>query len=263
MNITRVLGVALHTPEDNPADGPVLLFVHGGSHGAWCFHSLMENLARRGQACAGLDWYNHGLSRQREDFLTRNLEDVAGDEIATAVDYLAPRPVVLVGHSMGGLAAMLAAGALRRRVVGLGLLAPAVPASVPGSLPRWVPWKEGKVYNVPRWPVPVVRRMFFPEVGQAEARALRNRLTAESGTVIRQTVLRTLDVDYDALRGLPTTVVVGDKDRLVNPGQVTALCSELGGTLCPLGPVGHGLWTRPVWPEVADSLLRLAERVDA
>lgn len=264
MTVQLVNGVALHEPSSgNPDGGPLMLFVHGGSHGAWCFGELMARLAASGQAVAALDWYSHGSSAAALDFVTRNLEDVAAEEITTAVRHYAPRPVILVGHSMGGLAVLLAAGPLREHLVGLGLLAPAIPASIPGRRSQHAPYRAGRVYNTRRWPLPVVRAMFFPELPRAEAKQLRDRLVPESGRVIRETVLRTLDVDLEPLRELPTTIVCGTRDRLVRPLQAANLALELFARFRPLPGIGHGLWCGPALPDTADSLTRLAERIAA
>ncbi len=67
--------------------------VHGAWHGAWCFDGLVAELEKRGQRAVAVD-------------LPRENADAGPAEYARAVaDGLAGsgRPLVLVGHSLGGL----------------------------------------------------------------------------------------------------------------------------------------------------------------
>ena len=264
--ITKMVdGVELHEAGtwDSRVD-PMFVLVHGGSHGAWCWQEhIMPGLVAAGRAVAALDWYGHGGSRPARNPLGRTLADVADDEIATVLRYYAPRPVILVGHSMGGLAALVAASLPWPNVVGLGLLAPAVPENIAGDRPRFVPWREDRFYNPRRWPLPLTKALFFPDSSWSDARRYRRRLVPESGRIIRQTTMRELDVDLEPVRRLETTVVCGTRDRLVDFGQTFELAIETGATFRPLEGAGHGLWAGRWWPDVLDSLLRLAERVDA
>ena len=67
--------------------------VHGGFHGAWCWEHLVPELANRGHDSVAMD-------------LPVDVPDATlADYVEAVVDALAPvtEPVVLVGHSMGGL----------------------------------------------------------------------------------------------------------------------------------------------------------------
>lgn len=83
-----------------------LLLVHGSWHGAWCWHKLLPELAARGVPAVTFDLPGHGES-------TAPLGGVAADAVATrqaaaAID----GPVVLVGHSSGGVVISEAAASL-------------------------------------------------------------------------------------------------------------------------------------------------------
>jgi pimeloyl-ACP methyl ester carboxylesterase len=83
-----------------------LLLVHGSWHGAWCWEKLLPELAARGVPAATFDLPGHGGS-------TEPLSGVAADAEATrkaaaAID----GPVVLVGHSSGGVIISEAAASL-------------------------------------------------------------------------------------------------------------------------------------------------------
>jgi pimeloyl-ACP methyl ester carboxylesterase len=76
----------------------------------------------QGRAYLRFDYFGHGESggTLRDGTITRWREDALA-----AIDELAPGPVVLVGSSMGGWIACLAAMARAEQVVGLALVAPA------------------------------------------------------------------------------------------------------------------------------------------
>ncbi|WP_277756627.1 alpha/beta fold hydrolase [Achromobacter denitrificans] len=96
-----------------PPDGrPGLLFVPGAYHGAWCYAHYLAYFAAAGLACAALDVRGHGALAQDATFPSTTIADL-GQDVADALDALAG-PVVVVGHSMGALPALLAA---RRRPV--------------------------------------------------------------------------------------------------------------------------------------------------
>lgn len=108
---------------------PSVLFVHGGFHGAWCFGGWMRRLAETGTASAALDLRGHG-------FLAAEglpLETGTGDHAAMVVRAagLLPKNLTLVGHSLGGLIAAMAASELS--LSALVLVAPSPPGNLPGA----------------------------------------------------------------------------------------------------------------------------------
>ena len=80
-----------------PLVEPVVILVHGAWHGGWCWASLQAELDRRGVPSLAPDLPGHGTSLEP-------LGDLYGDAdaIAALAQRLA-RPVVLVGHSYGGM----------------------------------------------------------------------------------------------------------------------------------------------------------------
>jgi pimeloyl-ACP methyl ester carboxylesterase len=87
------------TPPESPehASPRSVVLVHGAWHGGWCFDALRTALAERGVIAAAPDLPGHGDDQNPPG-------DVAADAaaIATIVRSIG-RPVVLMGHSYGGL----------------------------------------------------------------------------------------------------------------------------------------------------------------
>ncbi len=107
-----------------PTDAPLMVAVHGlgGSHLNWA--ALAPHLVGHTRLVA-VDLLGHGHTPA-----TGRRPDVAGhvDLVTGFLDRVAPdRPVVLMGNSLGGLVAALAASAVPDRVAGLVLVDPALP----------------------------------------------------------------------------------------------------------------------------------------
>lgn len=102
---------------------PPLILVHGAANSARVWSFWQEELARLGWSSHAVDLRGHGASAAVDLGATR-MADYADDVIAFARSLR--HPPVLVGWSMGGLVAMMAAAACSARAcVGL---APSTPA---------------------------------------------------------------------------------------------------------------------------------------
>ena len=95
---------------DAPA-APRIVALHGAGLNA---HSFDPFLLALGAPALALDLPGHGRSDWRADGDYR--PDHLADDVATALEALAPEPVVLLGHSLGGLTAALVAAAQPERV---------------------------------------------------------------------------------------------------------------------------------------------------
>ena len=120
-------GVALHVEEVGPADGsPTVVFVHGYTQEMAVWHYQRKALAA-GDA-GRLVLYDHRAhGRSGRGAPERSTIDQLGRDLGTVLDAVVPEgPVVLVGHSMGGMTIMALADArpelFGERVVGVALI---------------------------------------------------------------------------------------------------------------------------------------------
>ena len=107
-----------------PGAGPPLVWL-GGFHSDMTgtkARALADWAAARGRGCLRFDYFGHGESEG--DFANGTISRWRADALAM-IDGLTEGPVVLVGSSMGGWLACLAALARPERVAGLVLIAPA------------------------------------------------------------------------------------------------------------------------------------------
>lgn len=93
----------LYAERGGAADGPLIVLLHGMGHTAQVWHGLVEHLDGRGWLAVDLP--GHGRSPWRAPYTF--------DGMAAAVAAQLPprRPVLAVGHSMGGVVALALAAA--------------------------------------------------------------------------------------------------------------------------------------------------------
>ena len=108
---------------------PRLIMVHGAFCGGWAFEAFRQPFEADGWRCLAPDLRGHGPGAGPGDVAQVSMADYAKDVAALIV--AEPTPPVLIGHSLGGLVAQMAA--TRARVSALILLAPSAPWGVVGS----------------------------------------------------------------------------------------------------------------------------------
>jgi len=120
-------GVALHVEEVGPADAELtVVFVHGYVHEMAVWHFQRKALAA--EAVARLVFYDHrSHGRSARGPAEHSTIDQLGRDLGAVVDEVAPAgPVVLVGHSLGGMTIMALADSrpelFGERVVGVALV---------------------------------------------------------------------------------------------------------------------------------------------
>jgi pimeloyl-ACP methyl ester carboxylesterase len=181
---------------DHGGSGPPLLLVHGlgGSQQSWML--VASTIAEAGYRVTTVDLAGFGATplAGRESTLETNRRIVDG-----LIKYLGQGPVVLVGHSMGGLIAMLQAGANPDSVSRLVLLDPAVPLA-----------KTSPLKPLPQvWVKLLAQR---PGVGAALATGLARLEGPERliGNALRQYCFDASRLD----RGLVQAMVDGERARI-------------------------------------------------
>jgi pimeloyl-ACP methyl ester carboxylesterase len=97
----EVDGVALHVDVDGPDDAPPVVFLHGVS-GSGATYDWLPGEITHGRRILRVDLRGHGRSAHAPGTY---LIDRYGADVAEIVRRVAGRPAVLVGHSLGGVAA--------------------------------------------------------------------------------------------------------------------------------------------------------------
>lgn len=274
-------GVPLHVEEDGPLDAPLtLVFVHGYclNLSAWRFQRTgLADISNPRVRMVFYDQRSHGRSG-RAPSETSTIDQLGDDLYKLLTEVVPSGPVVLVGHSMGGMTVMALAdrhpelfgvrqGVPGPRVVGVALLStstgrlaevtlglPALLARVRTSvLPYLVRGMRARASLVERSRRAVgdvafllTRRYSFGSKDVDPA------LVEYVGAMIGDTPVEVI-ADFlpaitahekpaalDVLRGLPTLVLVGDRDLLTPVGHSSAIASKLrDGELVVVEGAGH------------------------
>ena len=144
-------------PIDNPKR--LVVLVHGYGEHIGRYEHVAAALNARGSAVVGPDHVGHGRSGG-ERALVEDFEAIVDDVRAVVEDARGGLPVVMVGHSMGGLIAVRYAQRHRGDLAGLVLSGPAV-----GLTPVFETWLEAP----PSDPIDGAALSRDPAVGEAYA----------------------------------------------------------------------------------------------
>lgn len=236
-----------------PRGAPVLC-LHGLFAGSWVFERLLPLLAERGYPAAALSFRGHPpappIPAMGRTSIAAYCHDAA--EAARALD----RPIV-IGHSLGGLVALLLAA--RNLVRAAVLVAPAPPRGITVLSARLLA-------RMPRYlPALLLSRPFLPRAGDLDALvlnrvpagdrdAIRPRFVPDSGRAARQAALGVFDADLRTSR-TPLFVVSGDDDRFVPLGVARRIAQRYDAPLHVARGHGHFLLAEPGWEESATAIL--------
>jgi len=218
--------IAVHT-WPHPAPRYVALLVHGYGEHVGRYEELAGVLHAHGAAVVGPDHAGHGLS-DGERVLVEDFEDVVTD-VESALDLARAEhpglPLVVVGHSMGGL---IAARLAQRRPAGLAALVLSGPVLGKWSLPgRFLAHDE--IPDVPVSPAALSRDPAALAAYEADPLVWHGpmkRPTLEAFAKTLGTVAGAGD-----LGRLPVLWLHGEEDRLVPLAESRPGVEALGGAL--------------------------------
>lgn len=240
-----------------------IVMVHGAFCGAWAFESFRTPFEAAGFSVLTPDLRGHSPDQPAQKVSGVSMSDYAADIAALCAAQ--SEPPVLLGHSMGGLVAQLAAR--KTRIRALVLLAPSPPWGVATSSFEEAATAFGvqimgafssgaiepdrglmRAYSLDRMP-------------KAEREAVVSRLTAESAVAVRETLNWWLDPFMTTSVGpgpigAPALVMVGQRDVVHSPATASATADRIGAAFEVLPGMSHWLVGEPGWDDVAARILR-------
>jgi pimeloyl-ACP methyl ester carboxylesterase len=282
-------GTVLATREDGDGtDGaPTVVLLHGWTQDLTCWDRVVQAMrtAAPDERILRYDHRGHGHSAPaREGSAT--LEQLADDLAELLADRAPDGPLMLAGHSMGGMTIMAAAErhpGLMRRVAGVALISTScgglsgvtlgLPAPVSRALLRVRPGPDGRIArsgsghvgarSVALWPV--LRGVFGKHPRRVDVTdAARQAARAHPGSLVRcfdALLAHERAAVLPSLTDLPCVIMVGTRDPLTPPSHAAALADALPSAAFVRFPeAGHML---PVerGVEVAAELTALVRRV--
>jgi pimeloyl-ACP methyl ester carboxylesterase len=285
-------GTQLHAEvdePDEPGDGLTVVFAHGYALNLDSWH--YQRQALRGRArLVFYDQRSHGRS-QRAEFDTHHVDQL-GSDLGAIIDAIAPAgPLMLVGHSMGGMTIMALAEQrpelFSERVYGVALIATTSGGLSSGQL--GLPPGLGAVFHriAPSVAASIARRKGLVEKlrwSHSDLGLLLTRLYSFGSTATEQasrfvaSMVSATPIDVVAeflpalqehdkravlsvFQGVELLVLVGDSDRLTPKEQSAEIVRSVPGAEFVIVPDSGHMLTLEKHEEVDAHLMSLLGRV--
>jgi non-heme chloroperoxidase len=250
---------------------PPMLMVHGIMGGAWYFAKWLRFFAARGHPAYALNLRGHHGSRPVDDFGRVSIMDYVTDvsDVSYSIRERHPgAPLILVGHSMGGLVMQKAAETLAPAAVVL--LSTVPPRGIP--LLSW-PLFRRELKHVPEMLMSRsvianprdVADLFLNRVDPPDVVSFVERWTPASGRVGREITLGRIAVDATCVAA-PVLVVAGGDDVAIPPRIQRTVAGKYNGTCRVYEGNAHFLIWESGWDVIAtdvaawiDEALRLRD----
>ncbi|WP_439816568.1 alpha/beta hydrolase [Zavarzinia sp. CC-PAN008] len=247
---------------------PPVLLIHGAFCGGWAFDGFADHLRARGWRCAAPTLRYHDVPQKAPSppgLGRTSLRDYA-DDVAQLVHRL-DRPPILIGHSMGGLVAQLAA--MRVGVAGLVLLAPSPSWGMIPSTEFEVASAFGMLAAGAFWHQPV-QPMFriaaehsLDRLPRDQQKAVFSRFVPESGQAIFEIMYWALDMSRAAFVdpgriSAPVLAIAGGRDRINTTRTVRRIAQRFrnAADFQEYPDNSHWLLGEPGYDEIAEDVHR-------
>lgn len=242
---------------------PALLFIHGAFHGAWCWDEhYLSFFSENGWDAHAVSLRGHGKSDGAEDMQNWTLSDYE-DDIAQAIKEIA-KPVILIGHSMGGVLAQRLWPKARGEVAGMVLFASSPLRPDPGVLLKLALRKPlstiiGRITQDPERLRQVMSSFFWsPDISKDVQRRHFERLSLESRQAIAQVFERQAPEPVEGDER-PVLVIAGREDWSI-PLKQHKIFVDTYRADYEVCNGHHGMMIDPEWEDSAARILRWLEK---
>ncbi|WP_374345922.1 alpha/beta fold hydrolase [Phenylobacterium sp.] len=238
-----------------------VIMVHGAFCGGWTFERLRMPF-EAGFKVLTPDLPGHADGQSGSAVTGLSMSDYAREIARLCAEQ--DEPPILVGHSMGGLVAQLAAR--RCDLKALVLLAPSPPWGVAAGTIEEAVTAFGLHMLGPFWFQAVspdqglARAYSFDRLPKPERDACVARLRPESGRALFETLNWWLDPLMTTSLGpgplkVPSLVLAGSRDVVHSSGTVRQTAERIGGTFLEMPGMSHWLPGEQGWENVARASL--------
>ena len=240
-----------------------IVMVHGAFCGAWAFERFRTPFEAAGFDVIAPDLRGHGEGEPSSAVVGVSMTDYAADiaQLCAAC----PEPPVLLGHSMGGLVAQLAAR--KANIRALVLLAPSPPwgvahSSLEEAATAFGVQMMGAFSSGALSPDKSLMRTYSLDLmPKAEQEAAVARLRPESAMAVRETLNWWLDPFMTTSVGpgaitAPSLVISGQGDVVHSSATARATAERIGAAFEIMPGMSHWLVGEPGWDGVAEKAMR-------
>ena len=221
-----------------------LVMIPGSCHGWWAYEEWLPFFAERGWKSYALSLRNHTGSYPVPDdeYIRLSVQDYVND-VSRVLEWIGA-PVVLLGHSMGGIVAQKVAELFDLKA--LVLVGPVGPGQL-GTMNEPVPEDQPIMPDAE-----AVRRLWFHEITDERFAKIYGRLVPESPSVINEYRGCKVRVDRGKIR-CPILVIEGQCDHsgVHDPESVARFYDA---TCIVVPSAGHDLMLEPVAAGAAERI---------
>ncbi len=207
----------------------MFILIHGAYHGAWCWEHIVQRLTDAGEKVLAPDLPGHGRDKGwLADQTMENYVERVGELILAAKE-----PVTLVGHSMGGAVALLAAAVHPdkiKRIVYLTAYIPAPGESVSDGV-RADPESHAQTSRTDIGDIKAVSVKaeslgldFYQDAAERELGWVQDRVQLQSPVPFRHIC----DYDPANLADIPKTAIICTLDRAISPSHQRMMAERAG-----------------------------------
>lgn len=236
----------------------MFILIHGAYHGGWCWERVVDGLSEAGTTALAPDLPGHGrdsgwlADQTMENYVARVVELIDASDV----------PVTLVGHSMGGATALLAAAARPDKVNRLVYLTAYIPA--PGeSVSDGVRADPESHAQTSRTEIGGIKAVsvkaeslgadFYQDATARDLGKVQDRVQLQSPAPFRHVC----DYDPAVIAAIPKAAIICTLDRAISPGHQRMMAERAGCDPIVMIEAGHSpLITKP------DELVRLLLEVN-
>ncbi len=247
---------------------PTLLLVHGAWHGAWCWEQRFAPYLREaGLQVETLNLPGHGRNDTRRIpwFSVRDYADAVEKHIKASA-----KPVVIVGHSMGGFVVQKVMERQPSNLAGASLFGAAPPwgvVSVVWHLLRSRPLDLAvaslgfNLYHLVREPRFAQALFYSASMPASEVEKYWSQTQNESFRAFLDMLILNLPKPAKADPNLPKWVIGGEHDAIFPPDVVRATATAYGAEATIYPDMAHNLMLDAGWDGVADDLANWLRRL--
>jgi pimeloyl-ACP methyl ester carboxylesterase len=203
---------------------PTLVLVHGAWHGSWCWSAFEPELRNRGIPVQALELTSHGPEAAAVGDLRSDVELLR--RAVQAVD----GPVVLLGHSYGGLVVTEGAEGLDNvtELIYLSAFLPGLGDSMVkltgGGNAPWMQFADGLLHVAKGW----AEKLFYSDCPPDIAAKATSRLMPQSAVSFQQ------ETRAAAWQHLRSTYLVCTEDRAISPDAQRRMAALSGSEVIEL-----------------------------
>lgn len=227
-------------PPESPKFKSPLLLAHGLWCGSWCWEEWANHFSNLGWECWAMNFggrIKDGNAEVRSGVVFQDWV-----EAFKRVIHAAPFPPVLLGHSLGGLAALKAAS--EEKISALVLISTPPPGGMKMARSRAL-----RLLRLKYLPLIFLRRSFclderdlclswLAHLPKSSLSDILKRMAPESSALISGFFNGSIDADPTRI-GCPVLVVGGSEDRVVPMASLREMAERLGADLKEYPNHGH------------------------